>query len=94
MRERLRKEGTTLQGVYAGQPGRKTARPSAELLLEVMKTISVSVVEVNGKVHALLSPLSEVQKRLLVLWDLPPDLYDKVATGLPTTPVKKSEPSG
>jgi transposase len=94
VRERLRKEGTTLQGVYAGQPGRKTARPSAELLLEVMKTISVSVVEVNGTVHALLSPLSEVQKRLLVLWDLPPDLYDKVATGFPTTPVKKSEPSG
>jgi transposase len=94
VRERLRQEGTTLQGVYAGQPGRKTARPSAELLLEVMKTISVSVVEVNGKVHALLSPLSEVQKRLLVLWGLPPDLYDKVASGLPTTPVKRNEPSG
>jgi transposase len=94
VRERLRKEGTTLQGVYAGQAGRKTARPSAELLLGVMKTISVSVVEVNGTVHALLSPLSEVQKRLLILWDLPRDLYDKVASGLPTTPVKRSEPSG
>jgi len=54
-----------LQGIYAGQPGRKTARPSAELLLGAMKTISVSVVEVNGQIHALLSPLTEVQKRLL-----------------------------
>ena len=48
VRERLRKEGSKLQGIYAGQPGRQTARPSAELLLGAMKTISVSVVEVNG----------------------------------------------
>ena len=48
VRERLRKEGTKLRDVYAGQPGRQTARPSAELLLGVMKTISVSAVEVNG----------------------------------------------
>ena len=50
VRERLRQEGTKLQGIYAGQPGRKTARPSAELLLGAMKTISVSVVEVNGQI--------------------------------------------
>jgi transposase len=92
VRERLRKEGATLQGVYAGQPGRKTSRPSAELLLRAMQTISVSVVEVNGRVHALLSPLTAVQKRLLELWDLPPDLYEKVACGFLIPPVKLSEP--
>jgi transposase len=80
-RERLRQEGGQLQGVYAGQPGRQTNRPSAELLLEVLKTISISVVEVNGQIHALLSPLTEVQKRLLELWGLPPDLYENVALG-------------
>src|SRR3954454_17080050 len=31
VRERLRQERSSLQGVYAGQPGRKTTRPSAEL---------------------------------------------------------------
>jgi transposase len=92
VRERLRKEGSKVQEVYAGQPGRKTARPSAELLLGVMKTISVSVVEVNGQAHALLSPLTEVQKRLLELWDMPPDLYEKVARGFPETPTNTSEP--
>jgi transposase len=91
-RERLRQEGTQLQGIYAGQPGRKTARPSAELLLATMKTISVSVVEVNGQCHALLSPLTEVQKRLLALWDMPPDLYDKLACGFPIPPPNTSEP--
>src|ERR1700676_1342735 len=49
VRERLRQEGSKVQGIYAGQPGRKTARPSAELLLRVMETIRLSVVEVNGQ---------------------------------------------
>ena len=92
MREQLRKEGSQLRGVYAGQSGRKTARPSAELLLEAMKTISVSVVEVNGRTHALLSPLTEVQKRLLELWGLPPNLYEKVTRGFPKPPWNTSEP--
>jgi transposase len=92
VRQRLRQEGTKLQGVYAGQPGRQTARPSAELLLGAMKTISVSVVEANGQTHAMLSPLTEVQTRLLELWGLPPDLYENVASGFPKPPVNTSEP--
>ena len=81
-----------MEGIYAGQPGRKTARPSAELLLGAMKTISVSVVEVNGQMYSLLSPLTEVQKRLLELWELPSDLYEKVARGFPKPPRNTSEP--
>src|SRR5262249_18223000 len=90
VRERLREEGAKLQGIYAGQPGRKTDRPSAELLLGAMKTISVSVVEVGGQLHALLSPLTEVQRRLLDLWGLPADLYEKVACGFPRPPTNTS----
>jgi transposase len=86
VRERLRQEQSRLQGIYAGQPGRQTARPSAELLLEALKTISISVVEVNGRIHALLSPLTEVQKRLLELWGLPPDLYENVVRGFREPP--------
>lgn len=92
VRERLRKEGAKLQGVYAGQSGRKTDRPSAELLLGAMKTVSVSVVEVNGQCHALLSPLTEVQIRLLELWDLPPDLYETLVRRFPIPPLNTSEP--
>jgi transposase len=86
LRERLRQERSRLQGIYAGQPGRKTDRPSAELLLGVLQTISISVVEVHGRIHALLSPLTEVQKRLLELWDLPPDLYENVVRGFREPP--------
>jgi transposase len=92
VREQLRQEGVKLQGVYAGQPGRKTARPSAELLLRVLKTISVSVVAIGGEVHVLLSPLTEVQRRLLELWHLPPNLYETIANRFPKPPPNKSEP--
>ena len=37
VRERLRQEGTKVHGIYAGQPGRQTARPSAELLLTTVR---------------------------------------------------------
>lgn len=40
----------------------------------------------------MLSPLSEVQKRLLELWGLSPDLYEKVANGFPKPTVNTSEP--
>src|SRR3954452_19613792 len=92
VRARLREDGSKMEGIYAGQPGRKTARPSAELLLAAMKTISVSVVESDGQARALLSPLTEVQIHLLELWGLPPDLYEKVVRGFPIPPVKTSEP--
>ena len=92
VRERLRKGKAKLRDIYAGQPGRQTARPSAELLLRAMRGISVSVVEVNGQAHVLLSPLTPVQRRLLELWDLPPDSYDRVARGFPETPLNTSEP--
>jgi hypothetical protein len=86
VRERLRQEQAKLQGIYAGQPGRQTDRPSAELLLGALKTISISAVEVNGRIHALLTPLTEVQQRLLKLWDLPPDLYENVVLRFPEPP--------
>jgi transposase len=92
VRERLQQQGDKLKGIYAGQPGRQTARPSAELLLSALKTVSVSVIEVNGQVHALLSPLTEVQQRLLELWNMPPDLYENVRRGFPKTPENTSEP--
>jgi transposase len=92
VREGLRKDGSKLEGVYAGQSGRKTASPSAELLLGVLQTISLSVIEVDGQTHTLLSPLTKVQKRLLKLWELPKNLYEKLTRGFPKTPPKTSEP--
>lgn len=80
VRQKLQGSGERLKGVYPGQAGRQTSRPSAELLLRAFKGISLSVVEVAGRVTRLLTPLSPVQEKLLVLWDLPADLYHRLTT--------------
>jgi transposase len=79
VREKLQQGGETLRGLYPGQAGRKTSRPSAELLLEAFRGISLTVVEVAGQQTALLTPLSPLQEKLLSLWDLPADLYHRLA---------------
>jgi transposase len=92
VRERLRKEGKKLEGVYAGQPGRKTNRPSAELLLRALQSLSVSVVKVKETIHVLLTPLTAVQSWLLELWNLPSNLYEKVAQAIEKSAAFPSEP--
>jgi hypothetical protein len=42
----------TMMRFSAGHPGRKTDRPSAELL-KAMKTSGVSVIQSNGQTYAL-----------------------------------------
>ena len=91
-RETLRKTKTKLKGVYAGQAGRQTSTPSTELLLAVMRTIRVSVIEVNGGIHVLLTPLTETQKQLLELWGLPPDYYETLLRQFPKPACNTSEP--
>jgi transposase len=79
VREKLQRGGESLRGLYPGQGGRKTSRPSAELLLEAFRGISLTVVEIAGQQTALLTPLSPLQEKLLCLWDLPSDLYNRLA---------------
>ena len=58
VREQLQQKGQTLKGIYPGQPGRQTSRPSAEMLLKAFQGISLSVVEVASQVTLLLVPLN------------------------------------
>lgn len=48
------------RGVYAGQAGRATARPSTELLLRAVRGLTLLVHEVDGQVRAWLQPLNPV----------------------------------
>ena len=80
VRRKLHQSGEPLCGLYPGQPGRKTSSPSAELLLEAFVGISLTVVEVAGQLTALLTPLSPLQQKLLAVWDLPSDLYQRLVS--------------
>ena len=79
VREQLREGNEKLKGIYPGQAGRQTSRPSAEMLLGAFKGISLSVVEAAGEVTVHLTPLTPVQERLLALWELPSDLFHRLS---------------
>lgn len=81
-----------MEQIYAGQKGRQTNRPSAELLLGAMKNIHISVVEVQGQHYVLLSPMTPLQKQLISLWRLSNDLYTRLVQIIPKVPPKMSEP--
>jgi transposase len=86
VRKKLQESGQTLRGLYAGQPGRQAKRPSAELLLQAFKGISLAIVEVGGRRTAHGTPLTAVQEKLLALWELPPDLYQRLTLHFPEPP--------
>ena len=78
VRRALRAEGKTISGLYAGQKGRQTARPSAELLLETFQGIDAVVGTVNEQSISYLRPLTATQQRVLSLLELDAQLYDKL----------------
>jgi transposase len=80
VRKKLDDSGEKLTGVYPGQPGRQTNRTSVEMLLRVFEGISLMVIEVAGRVQAFITPLTALQEQLLRLWDLPSDLYQRLAS--------------
>jgi len=93
VRKKLDDSGEKLKGVYPGQPGRQTNRTSVEMLLRVFEGISLMVIEVAGRVQAFISPLTALQEQLLRLWDLPSDLYQRLASLLfPDPPPFFGEP--
>jgi transposase len=56
-----------LPGLYAGNPKRATPRPTAELLLLAFRGITLTLMEIDGATQRFLSPLSELQQRILKL---------------------------
>jgi len=91
LRQKLAQGGEALTGIYPGQRGRRCERPSAELLLSAFEGMSLSVIEVAGRVTAHATPLTALQQRLLVLWDLPPDLFHRLALHFAEPPPGLSE---
>jgi transposase len=80
VRKRLAEKGTQLAGVYAGNPKRSTARPSAELLLEAFKDINLVVIQESHRRLCHLTPLTEPQKRILNLSGFLPKIYTRLFT--------------
>jgi transposase len=80
VRRNLQQADATLKGIYPGQPGRQTAKPTTEMMLQAFRGVTLSRIKIDGKPHDYLTPLNDVQKRILELMEVPPESYDGLVT--------------
>jgi len=80
VRRRLAAEGSQLAGLYAGNPKRATARPTAELLLKAFKEITLTIIQEADQTSYHLTPLTRVQQRILELLGFPVTIYTVLCT--------------
>lgn len=78
VRRQLAAEGAKLAGVYAGQPTRATARPTAERLLATFRDVTLTIVDLPGRMVWHLTPLTAVQQRILELMGASPTIYTRL----------------
>jgi hypothetical protein len=71
VRRNLQKIGATLTGIYPGQPGRQTAKPTTARMWSALRGVTLSRIRIDGTLHECLTPLNGVQKRLLTLMEVP-----------------------
>ena len=85
-RKALAQSRSRLEGLYAGNPKRATARPTTERLLEAFAGITLTVIVMSGQTIRHITPLSQVQQRILTLLGLPSNVYEDLATAAPPIP--------
>jgi len=78
VRRRLAAAQAKLAGLYAGNPQRATARPTAERLLEAFREMTLTIILEPHQTRWHLTPLSTLQQRLLALLDFPLDIYTRL----------------
>ena len=80
-KEALAQEKEQLTNIYAGNPKRGTARPTMERMLQTFDNINLLILTLGeGKKQFQVTPLSQVQERILALLGLPTTLYTDLAT--------------
>jgi transposase len=92
VRKALQEEGAKLDGIYAGNPKRATARPTTEMMLIAFRGLSLNVVNFNGADWCCVTPLNAVQTRILGLIGFPPAIYQGIEMQSGKPAVKMGEP--
>lgn len=78
VRRHLAKTRQTVAGLYAGQPKRPLARPTAEAILRAFKGISIARVQTGRQAQAMRRPLRPPLQRLLQRMGGPADVYGRL----------------
>lgn len=67
VRSKLAESGTDIAGLYAGNPKRKTSRPTTEALLDAFSYIDLIAIKKNDEISYHLTPLTALQQNILEL---------------------------
>lgn len=78
VRRQLHNTGSGVSGLYPGQPGRLTTRPTAELLLRAFTGVTLTRIRDGDRERWHLTPLSPLQTRILELVGFLPDIYRRL----------------
>lgn len=78
VRRALALEKSEMAGLYAGNPKRSTAQPTAERLLASFKEINLVLIEARGETYADLTVLNPLQQRILKLMNFPTESYTRL----------------
>lgn len=87
VRRRLAQEGASLQGIYAGNPQRKTQTPRTETLLAVFKGITLTIIHTTAQPWLHLPPLTPTQTRILQLLGWSEELYSALVPHFAKVPL-------
>jgi transposase len=87
VRRRLAQEGASLQGIYAGNPQRKTQTPRTETLLAVFKGITLTIIHTSAQPWFHLPPLTPTQTRILQLLGWSEELYSALVPKFAKVPL-------
>ena len=79
VREALQKREEKLSGIYKGNPKRATATPTAEMMLSTFRGISLMIMNLNGARFVTVTPLTHVQKKILMLLGVAMPVYMDLA---------------
>jgi transposase len=77
-RRHLALEQDKIAGLYAGNPKRETARPTAERLLEAFEDVTLTVIELPHQTMCHVTPLSSVQLRILEILGFSSEVYTRL----------------
>jgi transposase len=88
VRRRLKQQGDRLAGLYAGQPRRETAQPTSEALLAAFQPITLTILATPDGVLHHLTPLTDLQQRVLRLLDFPMTIYTRLCEDSSYSPAK------
>jgi transposase len=75
VRQLLGEQKEELAGLFAGNPTRRTAQPTAERLLEAFREVTLTIISAPGLAQRHVTPLSSLQQHILALCGFSPAIY-------------------